>query len=250
MTRRANSRRPLREGMRAGDLNDLVLPLISVDEYDSTINQDAVAIGFYVHDESAAKDLDRFLQRSPVAILSSEVSPAPDQHGYFIVFIELLPDDRIAINLQSLLQEIEPLCEIGTWKMRVRKTDGLLPFTVENFNKALAHARHADAQLKKQHSVLEFLTPSLLENASFIQDDLILEASNGLFQQYKLVDYGTLGEILQRNQLAHHALGLSWTHFARTSRVEKMLGEGWSVSEIGRYTLLQHSATKNCVLLV
>lgn len=125
--------RLLHEGMRAGDLDELVLPMISVDEYVSTVDKNAIAIGFYVCDEDAASDLNRFLQKSSVAILSSEISPAPDQHGYYIVFVELMNNSRIGLDLEALLKEIEPLCEIAEWKIRTRKSKKLMNFSAEKF---------------------------------------------------------------------------------------------------------------------
>jgi len=68
---------PLREGLREGDLADLVLPMISVDEYESRIDKSqAIVIGFYVQDENAANDLNRFVQKSALPLLGTEVSRA------------------------------------------------------------------------------------------------------------------------------------------------------------------------------
>src|ERR1700733_10450117 len=93
----------LLEGMREGDLADLVLPMISVDEYSSKIDNDqAIVVGFYVHEEMAARDLNRFLQKSAVPLLGTDVSPAPDSHGYFMVFCEMMDNDRLAQNVQAI----------------------------------------------------------------------------------------------------------------------------------------------------
>ena len=96
----------INEGMRAGDLADLVLPMISVDEYESKIDDSSIVIGFYIHDQDAASDLNRFLQKSPIQIIDTEISPAPDQHGYYIVFVELINDRRIAKNIADILAEV------------------------------------------------------------------------------------------------------------------------------------------------
>src|ERR1700722_8534394 len=99
----------LREGMRKGDLTDLVLPLISCDEYVSQLDQsECIVFGFYVHDEDAANDLNRYLQKSAMPILDTKVSPAPDQHGYFMVFVELMNNSRLPEIMKSILADIEP----------------------------------------------------------------------------------------------------------------------------------------------
>ena len=245
----------LKEGMRAGDLHDLVLPLISVDEYESTVDPSAVSIGFYVHDEDAANDLNRFLQKSSIALLSSEVSPAPDQHGYFIVFVELMLNDRIAENMKLILEELEPLCEIEKWKMRVRKTDELVLFSPEKFAELLAHARHSDKQDKnneeqtKNEGVLEFLFPSVLKNAIFEQGELFLESQRGMTASYKVIDFGNFDEIMVRKHLTEKSIGLELQQIARCNRIIGMLGEGWTVNEVDGYTIVQHFLSDQCLIL-
>jgi 23S rRNA U2552 (ribose-2'-O)-methylase RlmE/FtsJ len=124
-------RSKLYEGMWSGDLADLVQPLISIDEYASKIDSDAIAIGFYVHDKDAADDLNRFIQKSPVSIIDSDVSPAPDQRGYYIVFVEFTYNDRLVSNISSLIEEVSPLVSIENWQMRVRNIEGLVEFDNE-----------------------------------------------------------------------------------------------------------------------
>jgi len=234
----------LREGMRAGDLADLLLPLISVDEYVSTVDKNAVTIGFYVHDQDAANDLNRFLQKSSVSILSSEVSPAPDQHGYFLVFIELMDNEGLTKNLEDILQEIEPLCDIDNWKMHVRKTDGAVPFTAKNFSQALQRARATD-----EEKVLEFLTPSLLSDASIVNGNLHIETATGQQRDYRVVAFAPITDIAKKYKIFEKALGISIPQVVRSIQVTTMLGEGWLVNEIDDYILLQHECTNHCLLL-
>lgn len=236
----------LREGMRAGDLNDLVLPLISVDEYESKIDALAVAIGFYVHDEEAAGDLNRFLQKSPVDLLSSEVSPAPDQHGYFIIFIEMMPNARIGHNLADLLSEIETLCGITQWKLRVRKNDDLIAFSPANFITALKIARRTDESV-----ILDFLVPSVLENATIQDGRLILEGagrSRSCRVSGRVAGFGSYAKLLQRHNLIGEPVGTDLAQIVRCNRMSALLGEGWSTLAIKRNLLIQHVSSDNCLL--
>lgn len=132
------------EGMWAGDLADLVQPLVSIDEYASKLDSSAIAVGFYVQDRDAADDLNRFIQKSPVSIIDSDVSPAPDQRGYYLVFVELAFNERIVSNIASLLEEISPLVSVEKWQMRVRNLDGLYDFDNDRLATALKVNRVAD----------------------------------------------------------------------------------------------------------
>ncbi len=147
---RPNSK--LMEGMWAGDLADLVQPLISVDEYQSKIDDSAVAIGFYVSDKDAAEDLNRFIQKSPISLIDCDVSPAPDQRGYYIVFVEMELNDRFVSNVTSLLDEIGPLTDIDNWQMRVRGNKGLIAYDQEKLGEMLKvnHVRDEIASLKQK----------------------------------------------------------------------------------------------------
>lgn len=108
------------EGMWANDLEDLLQPVVSIDEYESKVDDSAVAIGFFVNDRDAAGDLNRFIQKSSVPIIDSDVSPAPDQRGYYIVFAELPGNDRFTENLSQLCEEIGQLGGISNWQMKMR----------------------------------------------------------------------------------------------------------------------------------
>lgn len=236
----------LHEGMRAGDLNDLVLPLISVDEYESKIDDLAVAIGFYVHDQEAAGDLNRFLQKSPVDLLSSEVSPAPDQHGYFVIFIEMMANTEIGRNLADLLSEIEPLCGITKWKLRVRKTDGLIPFSPDKFVQALKTARRTDESV-----ILDFLVPSVLEQARIEHGKLLLEGAGRMRPcriSGRIAGFGPTERLLRQHQLAGQPIGTTLAEIVHCNRMTALLGEGWSVVTLGRTLLIQHVASENCLL--
>jgi 23S rRNA U2552 (ribose-2'-O)-methylase RlmE/FtsJ len=138
--------------MWSGDLADLVQPLVSIDEFASKIDKDAIAIGFYVHDKDAADDLNRFIQKSPVSIIDSDVSPAPDQRGFYIVFVEFSYNDRMVANIDALLEEVSPLVSIDDWQMKVRNIEGLVKFDTDRLTKVLKANRVSDQinMLKKQ----------------------------------------------------------------------------------------------------
>ena len=147
----------IREGLRSGDLADLVLPLISVDEWVSKVDpEECIVIGFYVHDEDAANDLNRFLQKSAVNLMDTEVSPAPDQHGYYMIFVELMNNTQLAENVNNILADIKELVDIDHWNMRIRNIDGLQPFSEDNIKKFI---KEIDKKTKK-NDVLEFLSYS------------------------------------------------------------------------------------------
>lgn len=125
----------INEGMLGGDLEDLVLPMLSVDEFASKLGDDAIVFGFYVSDREAAIDLNRFIQKSPLKIIDTEISPAPDQRGFYVVFFEVQLNDRLPEVVTDLLKEIEPLVVIEKWKMQIRGQENLITFSTKTLTK-------------------------------------------------------------------------------------------------------------------
>jgi hypothetical protein len=236
----------LTEGMREGDLADLVLPLISVDEYESKVASDdeALVFGFYVHDEAAANDLNRFLQKSAAPILDTDVSPAPDQHGYFMVFVEMNKDARLPENVEDILAEIKSLVDIDSWQMRVRDLDDLIPFSQKNLMAALKKsAKHVTEQ-----AILAYLQPSALDMAMIDEDLLILQGSGERFV-FDVVGYDQFDELLTQHKLTEAGYSYSLRSVARTNRIARILGEGWLVLELDGYTMLHQIDTGHALLL-
>ncbi len=132
------------EGMWAGDLEDILQPLVSIDEYESKIDDTAVAVGFFINDKDAADDLNRFIQRSAIPIIDSDVSPAPDQRGFYIVFAEMTNNDRFAENLTNLLDEIGQLSRITEWNMKIRGIKEIREFDENDVKMAMIRNRLSD----------------------------------------------------------------------------------------------------------
>jgi hypothetical protein len=237
----------LDEGLREGDLADLVLPLISVDEYVSRIDVDeAIVLGFYVHDEAAAKDLNRFLQKSAVPLLGTDVSPAPDQHGYFMIFVEMMNNDRLGENLTAILHEIATLVDIDAdgWQLRIRNHKGLVPFSVEHLEKGIEQAQ----QSSKQTAVIEYLQRSALSNAEFSDTLLILEGADDSFC-FDFVDFNHVGKLLRDYKLTEVGVKYDMRSVAKTNKITRLLGENWEASRLGRYILLNRTQDARGLLL-
>ena len=108
-------------GLKAGDLDDLVSNLISIDEFESKIdNEEAIVVGFKVDDKEPAQDLSRFIEKSTVDLMDTEVSPAPDTDGKYIVFVEFSRDKAFPHNLVSVLKSMENLTNIKLEEYRLQ----------------------------------------------------------------------------------------------------------------------------------
>ncbi len=132
------------EGMWANDLEDLLQPLVSIDEYESKIDEDAIAVAFFINDRDAAEDLNRFIQKSAVPLIDSDISPAPDQRGYYLVFAELSANDRFVDNLCHLCEEVGQVGAITDWQMKMRGNKDIVPLDPKVIQKCLIRNRIMD----------------------------------------------------------------------------------------------------------
>lgn len=236
----------LNEGLRGGDLEDLVLPLISVDEYESKIDENALVIAFYVSEKAAADDLNRFIQRSPVSVVDTDISPAPDQHGYFMVFVELLQNDQTATQLAHILGDVGELASISAWKMHVRGRKDLVPFSPSTIGSIIEPIR-SESALKE--GIMAYLSPSILTEADFADGKLTLCKGNQVME-FDFVALAPTEKALRENSLLNEPVDHDLDSISRGKAIRGILGEEWDVSAIGSHFFhVKHQSSDNCLLV-
>ena len=240
----------LLEGMREGDLEDLVLPMITIDEYASKLDENAIVLGFYVQDRDAADDLNRFIQKSPVEMLDTEVSPAPDQHGYYICFIELLNDRRIVESIETLLAEVSPLVGNSEWQMRLRGLKGVQKFNAKTLDKRFTdlRARVASEAEEDNGKVMEFLQPSDLQDVMIESSTIRLVSRIGTITA-TIDAIGDMDVLLADHNLTESAVSLDFKIVSQSVKIAQILGEHWTATQIGSKTLLQRTECSEALLL-
>lgn len=231
------------EGMRKGDLEDLVLPLISVNEYESKIDEDAIVFAIYVADQDAANDLNRFIQKTPVAIIDTDISPAPDTKGYYLVFFELLNNKKLSENALSIIDEISPLVGVDKWRAQLGGEQKL-----KNFNQE-ALEKYFDKNNKVTESIKNFLTDSNLTSVSIHQDNIRLRGI-GYQAECKIMGFGNSEKVLSGLRLNEAREDLSFHASALTRRIGAMLGESWQTALFGSIMTLRQIETPNVVLAI
>lgn len=228
-----NSIHKLKEGMRSGDLDDLVLPLLSIDEYVSKIGNDkeVIVVGFFVEDEEPANDLSRFIDRSVTDILDTDVSPAPNEEGYFLVFLEAKRDKKFVKMLLQVLDEISNLVNIDKWTFKVHKDK-----TIHDLNRKSLEAKvNTDPISFKQFEVINFLKDSMLDNFSFNNDEIIFE-KRGMTRKFNCLGFGLTKAIpgtLQENL----------SIISECNRMQAWLGSSWGVEKCNGVFILSKAGS-------
>lgn len=108
----------IKEGVEHGDLQSLVSSDVSVAEFEpkTGTDDDVVVIGFFCKDEAPAEDIATFVEKSTVNILDTEVSPNPDENGFYLVFVEV-ENENLMQTVFELLDDVSRLTEIEEWSI-------------------------------------------------------------------------------------------------------------------------------------
>jgi hypothetical protein len=122
------------EGLRPGDLEHLILPTVSVDEFEPKSGQpdNVVVVGFYAEDQEPANDLASFIERGSHNILDTEVSPAPDEEGRYLVFVEMNRDESMFDTTTKILKDVEKLTSVDEWEIRFYGSDNTINIKKES----------------------------------------------------------------------------------------------------------------------
>lgn len=234
-----SSTRRLKEGMREGDLDDLVLPLLSIDEYVSKISNDkeVIVVGFFVEDEDPAKDLSRFIDRSVTDILDTDVSPAPNEEGYFLVFLEAKRNKKFVKMLLQVLDEISNLVNIDKWTFKVHKDT-----TIYDLNRKSLEAKvNTDPISFNQFEVINFLKDSMLDDFSFNNDEIIFE-KRGMTRKFKFI---CLDQIRIELPLLQEDMPI----ISECNRIQAWLGSSWGVQKCDGVFILSKAGSRLSLLL-
>jgi hypothetical protein len=219
------------EGLKAGDLDDLVLPTISIDEYESKLDDDSIVVAFYVSDKDPANDLNRFIQKGSTAILDTDVSPAPNEDGYYVVFVELLRDKDFPKKLTDILATLEGLTSIKVWQAEIHDVESLQVVDAEMLVRDV-RLYSVEEPTVDDEEVMEFFKPSNLDNLIFEGNTLTFERLGNSYS-YELVDLGEMEAVAEDNAILTGASRVDESALANTRGLERALGHGWVVDQRG-----------------
>lgn len=232
----------LKESLKPNDLEHLVLSVIEIDTFESKIDdEESVVVALFVDDKEPAKDLERFISKSAIDIIDSEVSPAPDKNGNFVVFIEIQRDKEFIEKLLELTDSIKSLTNIEDFEFKTYKKKNTFPLSKDEIKK-----RVRLKQKPKEAEVLDFLEDSNLDNALIKNETLTLERLGQKISK-KILDFGSIHSILHEHGINESAISLD--DMRSTNNIERMLGPGWLVVKIDQFTAIQKQDNPTILLL-
>lgn len=245
----------LTEGLKENDLESLVLPLLSVDEYESKLDDDSIVIAFYVKDKEPAQDLNRFIQKGAQEILDTDVSPAPTEDGNYMVFVEVLRDKEFPGRCIDMLTSLTGLTGIENWMLSIYDEEEHLPADLQTLEAKVRlysmedyeDDAEEDEEMDVDEALTEFFHNSDLEGLKVDGRTVTLE---GLVSDYKLelIDLGVFDQLIERNVVLTQGLRLDEAAQHNVSRLKALLGDLWVVEHLHNHVLLSNLLSEDVAL--
>lgn len=131
----------LKEGLEAGDLDQLVHDELHIDEYKSKMgnDEDVVVVSFKISGKEPAIDLVNFIEKGYAWVIDADTSSGEMDDGDYIVFIELEREPKVAENLLELFSDLEKLTGIAIdeWRIKYHKSRDIYRATLEDLKKCI-----------------------------------------------------------------------------------------------------------------
>lgn len=237
-------------GIRNEELKNLVLPLVSIDEFEPKIgtNEEVIVVAFYCKDELPAYDLEDFLDKGVVEFLDSEVSPNPDRNGNYVVFVEFKRQPNFWTKLYKVLKDVERVTGDIKWKVKPYlsdKTHDLLDKELQN----LVITRSDDYVPRAEYGATaeEYLQDSDLTSLE-IGESTITFGRQGQKIVFDYLGFGDTEAMTSKLNLNEAYVDVMATSSALTN-LRSMLGGGWDISAVGQYYFItKHDDNQSLVV--
>ena len=117
----------LNEGLNYHDLEGIVDPKVSVDEYSAQMGKDSdiVTVAFTVSNKQAGEDLSDWFERGYDWVLDAQVSDGEVSPGKYLVFVEFYRRNSVPAKIIEMLDDLKTLTDRDTSEYKI-KVDGKL----------------------------------------------------------------------------------------------------------------------------
>jgi hypothetical protein len=104
----------LKEGLDYHDLEGIVTPRVTIDEYAAQMGKDSeiVTLAFIVKNKQAGEDLSDWFERGYDFVLDAQVSDGELTSGTYLVFVEMNRRTTVPERIITLLDDLETLTDI------------------------------------------------------------------------------------------------------------------------------------------
>lgn len=241
MQKHHHQRRPLNESLRAGDLEDFVEGLFTVDRYSSKMGEDkdVVVIGFRVKEKLPAMDLVEFIETGYNYVLDADMSSGEEHDGQYQVFVELERTDKLPEQMNSLLRGVGQLTGNKDWRFRYQKS----PTSVE-FNKENVSEHIPTNPMDYERKITEIKTDDLKEFFDQGSTEIKLDGENNItfsrpYSGDVTAKFVAIGDYDDVKNIVPGSLSLDESSQGQVLFLNKFLGN-YDINKIGNNFLIRN----------
>ena len=138
----------INEGLKAGDLKDLVSKRFEVDKYKSKMGEDknVCVLAFVVNGAEPAKDLERFAEKGYKSILDADATPGTMEDGKHKVFVEFQRKETVDQSIRKFLDDLKKLTNIETFSFTYHKRTNPFEASAKNLADVLPRTPESYSQ--------------------------------------------------------------------------------------------------------
>lgn len=242
----------LKEGLKVGDLRDLIDPILSIDEYESKIDPDAIVVAFSTLSTvtAPADDLSMFIETGKNQVLDTEVSPGPNEKGNYMLFVEFTRNDQFMDNLERVLSSLRSLSLIKEWKYSYIGGKEEKEFTMENIKKDIRlEKKTRDVTPTKIKESVDFFTYSDLDDVRFTADDMVCFQKNNIVEVKQKIAFGDPTLVLTALNLNLAPIQLDDQSLRECRNLRHILGENWEVTKLADHFVLANSGDERVMVI-
>jgi hypothetical protein len=230
----------LNEGLRPGDLQDLIEPLFHVDKFRSKMGEDrdVCVVSFSVKDRLPAKDMMEFIERGYQFVLDADISSGEDIDGGYTVFVELERKNDLHKNIKEIIEGLKRLTKIEEWNFRYHK-DFETHDLDEDLEKLIPNnANEYDGLMTrfKTEGIKKFFNKTLMDNLTLDGDVITIHKPFNQKLQFKLVAQDTTEKILEG---ATSQIQVDDKSMSEVFWLTKVIGD-YGITKIGNQFLLKN----------
>lgn len=192
----------LNEGLRSGDLENMVIPMFNIDSFRSKMGEDrdVCVLSLTVKDRNPAKDMMEFVEKGYNFVLDADVSAGEDDQGQYHVFIELARTPKLAEQIQELQYGIKKLTGLNEFKFKYYKENKEHDLTEESLKNVIPSTPQMyEGMLNniKTESIKRFFNKTLMDDLTLDGDVITIHKAFDKKVQLRMVKEATTESILE-----------------------------------------------------
>ena len=159
----------INEGLKAGDLEGVVSPRFSIDQYKSKMGDDKniTVLAFTVDSSAPARDLERFAETGFKQVLDADATPGTLEDGKYKVFVEFARTPDVLRHIVEFLDDLKKLTNLESFEYTYRKNENPTIVSLDSLSETVPTTPEAYTQgiqeLKTNEAKKFFDTYNMIE---------------------------------------------------------------------------------------